>query len=139
MPWKAATEFSGPFFEVNPGETFFANMKRTMQGVADQGAAMVRGRYMANADSRALVQMTGDRVADHVIGRVFARPSKGGRQWVAAAVVQVYNEGMTGAVTRSLYAAASIVESRTFAIRDLTGFVTNGSVLTTANLTAGLE
>lgn len=139
MSGAPAVKLEGAFFTVNPGLVLFGNLKKTMQAVADEGAAQVRSRYLVGALDRAPVRAFGDRTADHVIGRTVARPSKGGRQWVSAAVVQVYNEGTTAAESRSLMAAGSLVEGRTHAIADLTRTITNAGPLTRMNLTAGME
>jgi len=132
-------DMQGPFFQVDPGETILKNLQKMMQGIAIEGASAVRASYAAGEGSRQLVRMTQDRVSSHVIGRVTARPSKGGRHWVSAAVVQVYNEGLSAAESRSLMAAASYVERRTHAIRSLTRQVRGSRAVLTANLSAGLE
>lgn len=133
----AKIDFSGPFFTKDPEKTILANVAKMMQGIADEGAANARERLVAGAGGRALVRELNDRVADHVVGRVSARS---GKRWTAAAVVQVFNEGMSVGQGRSLMAAASIVEGRTRAIANVTRQLRSAarSVLR-ANLTEGLE
>ena len=107
-----------------------------MQGIADEGASAAREGLLSGASGRALVRSTDDRVADHVVGRT---TSRSGRQWVSAAVVQVYNEGMGAAESRSLMAAASYVERRTHAIRNVARGVRSARAVIKADLTKGLE
>lgn len=135
----ASIDFDGPFFQVDPGETMLKNLQKMMAGIAEEGATAVRAAYAAGESQRDLVRMTQDRVSEHVIGRVTARPSRGGRHWVSAAVVQVYNEGLSAAESRSLMAAGSYVERRTRAIRSLARQVRSSRAVLTANLTAGME
>ena len=129
-------DFSGPFFQRDPAQTIMANVHKMMQGIADEGASAARQKLMSGAGSRALVRLTQDRVADHVVGRV---RSRSGRNWQAAAVVQVYNEGMDAATSRSLMAAASYVERRTHAIGSVTRQLRSARTMLRANLTEGLE
>lgn len=129
-------DFSGPFFTKDPAKTFMQNVKTMMQAFADEGAAAVRERMSAGEGTRALIRLLDDRVSDHVIGRVHARS---GKEWTAAAVVQVYNEGFNAAQSRSLMAAASRVEGQTRAIKNITRQLRSARAVLRANLTAGLE
>lgn len=106
-------DLSGPFFENDPVQTLFDNLRAKMEEISEQGADEARDRLSEGSTSRALVTELGDRVSDHVVGRT---TSRSGKQWTAAVVVQVYNQGLTGRESRSLMAAASYVESRTKAI-----------------------
>jgi hypothetical protein len=91
---------------------------------------------MMGAARRAPIRALGDRVADHVIGRV---ASLSGRKWQTAAVVQVLNQGFSGAEGRSLMAAASTVEGETRAIRNVTRQLRSARAVLRANLTQGIE
>lgn len=124
---------SGAFFQKDPAKTYMENVRAMMEAAAEQGAQLARERFLVGSESRALIRELDDRVADHVIGRV---ASRSGKRWTTAAVVQVYNEGLTAEEGRSLMAAASLVEQRTHAIADATRFLQDGAA---PNLTAGLE
>lgn len=139
MGTPLTVDLSGPFFKGDPGETMLKNLQKMMQALADEGASTARANFLSGSASRRLVSLTGDRVADHVVGRVTARPSKGGRHWVSAAVVQVYNEGLDGPQTRSLMAAGAIVARKTRAISSLTRTIRSSRAVLAANLTAGIE
>jgi hypothetical protein len=133
----AAVALSGPFFSGDPGQKMAENIERLMQEIADRGASDARRGFASGSGSRQLVRELGDRVADHIVGRVVARPSKGGRRWRAAGVVQVYNEGLSGLQGRSLMAAASILEGRQNVIRKVSRSM--GQALRRIDLTRGLE
>lgn len=129
-------DFSGPFFTKDPEKTIIDNVQKMMQGVATEGAGAARTGLAANQQSRALIRELGDRVSDHVIGRV---ESRHGKEWHTAAVVQVYNEGLGAEESRSLMAAASFVERQTRAIRDVTRQLRAARAVLAANLTEGIE
>ncbi len=129
-------DLSGPFFQHDPSKTFFQNVRKMMEGIAEEGAKAATEGLLTGSDSRAPVYATGDRVGDHVVGRVH---SVTGKDWVAAAVVGVSNEGMDAVTSRSLMAAASYVERRTAAIRRTTRQLNAARAVLRANLTAGLE
>lgn len=132
----ANVDFSGPFFQKDVTKTIFQNIERMMQGLAEEGATAARAGLRTGSGGRALVRELGDRVADHVIGRTTSRV---GNRWVSAAVVQVYNEGLSAAESRSLMAAASYVEKRTRAISRVTRQLRSSREALRANLTAGIE
>lgn len=129
-------DFSGPFFQVDVEKTLFDNVQKMMLGIAEEGSTAARAGFEEGASSRALVRMTDDRVADHVVGRIHSRA---GKEWHTAAVVQVYNQGLTAQEGISLMAAAAYVERRTHAIRNVTRQLRSARAALTANLTAGLE
>ena len=130
-------DFDGPFFTRDPGLTVMLNVQKMMQGIAEEGAAIVRERMLTGQGQRALVRLLDDRVRDHVVGRT---RSVAGKQWYIAAVVQVYNKGLSAAEGLSLMAAASYVERRTHAVRDVTRQLRAGAkAQLRANLTEGLE
>ncbi len=104
-------EVTGPLTK-DPAKRMAENIERSMEDIRAEGESTARSRYLSGSGGRDLVRMTGDRVGDHVIGRTHARPSKGGRRWHEYGVVQVYNEGLSGAQGRSLMAAASVLEGR---------------------------
>lgn len=130
-------DLSGPFFEKNPGETIRQNIERLMGSIAKAGVAEVRRGFAQNQVSRAPISRLGDRVADHIIGRTFARPSEGGRRWHASGVIQVYNEGLSDVQSRSLMAAAASIEGRQNVIRKATREI--GQRLRQIDLTEGLD
>lgn len=107
-------DMTGPFFRADPEKTVMENIQKFMQGLADEGAKAARAGLSTGSSRRAMIRELGDRVADHVIGRTSALS---GKRWMAAAVVQVSQEGFGAVESRSLMAAASSVERRTAAIR----------------------
>jgi len=125
-------DFSGPFFRSDPEKTIMENVHKMMVGIADEGAKAARAGLSTGSGGRALIRELGDRVSDHVIGRV---ASLSGKRWAAAAVVQVDQSGYSEREAKSLMAAASYVESRTAAIRRVTRSINAGK----ADLTKGLE
>lgn len=129
-------DFSGPFFTKDPEKTIIDNVQKMMQGIATEGATAARTGLASGQQSRALIRELGDRVSDHVIGRVESRT---GKEWHVAAVVQVYNQGLSAAESRSLMAAASYVARQTRAITDVTRQLRAARAVMTANLTAGIE
>lgn len=132
----ATFDMSGPFFQVDPGKTMLENVHTMMTGIANEGAAMARTNLMAGSGRRALVRLTDDRVADHVIGRT---RSLAGAEWQTAAVVQVSKEGLDRAAATSLMAAGSYVEGSTRGIRKATTQIRRARAILNANLTKGLE
>lgn len=136
MTASAQVDLTGPFFTVDPGETMLHNLQRMMEGIASEGATAAKANLSAGSGSRALVRVTHDRVADHVIGRT---TSLSGRQWVSAAVVQVSNHGMDATASRSLMAAASYLEGTGHGIRRVATQVRRARAVLSANLSAGME
>lgn len=128
-------EVTGPLVSGNPAKMMQANIEHLMADIRDRGAEEVRRGFAAGEGGRQEVSGLGGRVADRVIGRVVARPSEGGRRWHASGVIQVYNEGLSGAQSRSLMAAASVLEGRSNIIRNATRRI--GSQLRQIDLTKG--
>lgn len=131
-----SVDFSGPFFQKAPGKSFLQNVHKMMEAFAKEGADAAKSMLRQGEGSRELIREVGDRVSDHVIGRV---ASRSGKQWAAAAVVQVYNQGLSAGESRSLMAAASRVERQTGAIRNVTRQLRAAKAVLRANLTAGIE
>src|SRR5689334_24089799 len=105
----AEVDVSGPLTK-DPAKVMWANIQAHYDQLARDMAQEARQGFLRGSGGRAPVRALGGRVADHVIGRVMARPSRGGRRWHAAAVVQVSNEGLDQKQSRSLMAAASYLE-----------------------------
>lgn len=133
----ATVDVSGPLVgPKKPSAIMLENIERAMQDVADFGAGIATRGFLSGAGGRQPISAIGDRVGDHVVGRVFARPSKGGRRWHTAGVVQVYNEGLSARQGVSLMAAASILEGRLNVMRNVTRQM--ASRLRKIDLTKGL-
>jgi hypothetical protein len=127
----------GPFFaSSNPGETMLANMEKMFEALAAEGAKAAQSNMLVNSGARALVRMTNDRAAEHVIGRT---RSLAGRQWVSAAVIGISVQGLDAVQSRSLMAAASSVEKRNGAFRKVASSIRSSRAVLGANLAAGLE
>ncbi len=103
---SVTVDLSGPFFTRDPGLTLIMNVAKMMQGVAEEGASSARAALQQGEGARATITELHDRLSDHVVGRVYGRPSRGGRKWHLWAKIQIYNEGLTAAQGISLMAAA---------------------------------
>lgn len=132
----AQIDMSGPFFQKDVEKTLLENVQKMMEGLAQEGEDAARSNLLVNAGNRAPVRMTGDRVADHVIGRTV---SLSGRQWLTAAVVQVTNKGLDAATSRSVMAAGSVLEGSYHPIRKVATQIRRSRAVLTANLSEGLE
>ncbi len=132
-------ELSGPFFQRDPGLTLRGNVRKMMAALAEEGEREAIAAYRQGSTGRAQVSRLGGRVADRIVGRIHARPSKGGKEWRASAVIQVYNEGLSAADSMSLMAAAARVERQTRGFRSLYRSVRNARAVMAADLTKGLE
>lgn len=136
MTIKTRVDFSGPFFRGDPGAKFLGNVRKMMQGIAAEGEAAARQNLRAGQAGRAPITYLGDRVADHVVGRV---KSVTGKQWTAAAVVSINNSGLGAREGKALMAAASQVERQTRAFSALTRDLRNARAVLRANLAEGLD
>jgi hypothetical protein len=129
-------DFSGPFFKADIDKTLLENVRKMMEGIAEEGEPAAEEGLLTGATRRALVSGTGDRVADHVVGRT---ESLTGKEWMTAAVVSVNRAGLDQRQAISLMAAASSVERRTRAISRVTRQLRAARAVLRANLTEGLE
>ncbi|HET7182664.1 MAG TPA: hypothetical protein VFI15_10565 [Candidatus Limnocylindrales bacterium] len=130
-------DLNGPLFRGDPSKTMWENIEAHYAELARYGESEARRGFSQSAGGRQAISALGDRVADHVIGRVMARPSRGGRGWRAHGVVQVYNEGLDAAQSRSLMAAGSILEGRMGVIKRVTRDI--AGKMRRFDLTKGLE
>lgn len=106
---KFTRELRGPFFRADPAATFRQNCRTLLEGIVTEGAEDMRAAYRSNSTGRRLVRGTGDRVADHVRGRI---RSLGGRPWALTGVASVSPAGLSRDAGVSLLAAASRLETR---------------------------
>lgn len=136
MTVRTSVTFSGGFFRRDPGATLTANIQRIMAAVAAEAAANVQQRLRAGQSGREPISLLGNRVAEHVVGRV---KSLSGKPWLATAVISVNNSGYGRAEGISLMAAASEVESRTRAFRSTYLELRRSRAVLAANLTEGIE
>lgn len=136
MTAKVSVQVSGPFFQRDPAKTLRENIRLMMSAIAKEGAEDVIARLQSGAGSRAPISALGDRVSDHVRGRV---ESLSGKDWAATAVISVNNSGLSSRGGMSLMAAASIVEGRVHAFRQATTRLRNSRAANRAELTKGLE
>lgn len=130
-------DMTGPFFtNPDPGETMLKNMEKMFQALAREGEAAARQNMLLGSGGRALVRATGDRVADHIVGRTV---SVNGRQWVSAAVVSVNTTGLDSRKAISVMAAGSLLEGRLHALARVASSIRSSRAVLRANLMAGLE
>lgn len=108
------TTLSGPFFAAQPRRVVGANVRDMLGDAVTEGADVVRAELRAGLTLRAPVRILGDRVADHVRGRV---KSLGGHPWSSTGLVSVSIAGTVGDARVALMAAASGLESRRHAFR----------------------
>ncbi len=112
-----AIDLSGPFFKYEPGKTFRANARVMLAELSREGEADVKVQLrQGQSIRRPLAQPTslGNRVSDHVVGRVHAW---GGRKWQVTAVIGIKNQGWSPLQGQSLMAAGARLESRSHVFR----------------------
>jgi hypothetical protein len=112
--FKTSIQFKGPFFDRDPAKTFRANGRKMIAAAVAEGERDVIAQMQRGQGDRERIRLLGDRVSDHVIGRV---KSLGGKPWAVTGVVSVNNSGFSPAEGVSLMAAASRVEAQTHAFR----------------------
>lgn len=134
-PVAITWEVRGPFFQGDAGRKFRENIQAWLEQIAEEGEDVVRAALSAGSGSRATIRrIPGDRVAEHVHGRV---RSLTGKHWLANAVISVNNSGLSAPAGISLMAAASNLEGRLHAFRRTASALR--SSIRRANLTKGLE
>lgn len=135
---KIATtiDLSGPFFTKDVTKTLNENIVLMLEAVAEEGELDVRDQLVATQEGRLPISRLGDRVSDHVRGRVVSLASK---HWQRTAVISVNNSGFGPYEGRSLMAAASKVEGATHAFRRTTSRLKRARAVNRAELMKGLE
>ena len=103
-------DYSGPFFENDPGKTFRQNGRRMIEAVVKEGAIDVIHTLMSGESSRAPIRALGGRVHEHVFDRV---ESLAGKPWQVTGVISINNSGFSAAEGISLMAAAAVLERKT--------------------------
>lgn len=136
MSIKTSVEMTGPFFQHDPAKTLRGNIRLMMAAVAEEGAEAVIAGLQSGEGDRAPIYELGDRVSDHVRGRV---QSLSGKNWAATAVISVNNSGLSRQAGMSLMAAASFVEGRVHAFRRATTKLRNARAVNRAELAKGLS
>lgn len=136
MPPRTPTtiDVSGPFFERDVHKTFYENARAMMEAMAAEGEADVKAQLAPG--NRRPIRLLGDRVSDHVRGRV---RSVAGKRWWLNAVVSVNNIGFNRPEGISLMAAAGTVERETGAFRRTSSRLGRARAVNRAELTKGLE
>lgn len=111
-PIATAISLDGPFFTYDPAKTFRKNGRTMLDRLADEGEADVKAQLQQSQATRKPLRYptsVGDRVSDHVYGRV---DSWRGKPWQVTAIVGVKNFDWTAQQGRGLMAAASRIEGR---------------------------
>lgn len=116
----ADVDITGPLFTKDAEQAMWNNITSHYEQISQEGAEEARRGFARGQGGRSPVSALGDHVSDHIVGRIVARPSRGGRSWRAHGVVQVYAEGLDATQARSLMAAGSILEGRMGVIRTVT-------------------
>jgi len=131
---------SGPFFTKDPRKTFRQNIRTMMARVAEEGEQDIQAQQHAGESGRAPISYSsagwsGDRVSDHVVGRV---ESLRGKPWQVTAVISVNNSGFSTSQGIALMAAHAEVERQTHAFRRTTGRLRRSRKVNAAELLKGL-
>lgn len=127
---------TGPFFRSVPSKTFLANVRVMLEAVAEEGAKDAQAQLQTGQQSRDLITYGGDRVSQHVVGRV---TSIAGRRWGLSAVISVNNAKLNRVQGISLMAAASEIEGRLHVFRRTTSRLRSARAINIAELTKGLN
>lgn len=130
-PVKVTVDLSGPLFTRDPGLTVKGNIRRMMDGIAQEGQTAVR----AQIASLPLPYSTGWTV-DHAIGRT---TSYAGKHWWLHAVISANTDGMDQRLAIRTKAAAASVERRFHPFRRVGSALKRSRAVLVANLTEGLE
>ena len=135
MAVKVQVDLSGPFFQRDPAATFGENVRRMLDGIAQEGERAIQAALGAGT-GRAPISLIGDRVAQHVVGRT---RSLSGKRWAMTAVVSVNNSGWSPRQGVALMAAASTLERRFHPFRKTASQLRSARAVLAANLTRGIE
>jgi hypothetical protein len=128
---KVTLDLSGPFFQRDPGKTVRGNIRRMMEGLAEEGQAAVRDQISSHVYKRS----TGW-TRDHAIGRTQAYS---GKQWFLHAVISANTDGMSRDDAIRTKAAASSVERRFHPFRRVATAMRSAKAVLGANLVEGIE
>lgn len=109
MPLSAKLEYSGPFFEKDPGKTARQNVMDFLDRLAEYGAGRVQ---MAIAGKRGSMPYSTGHTRDRIVGRTRAELARGGKRWTSTAVVSANTDGMSRKEAIRTLAAASSIEGR---------------------------
>ena len=124
-------DLTGPFFERDPGKTVRGNIRKMMQGLADEGEKAVREQIESHTYPRG----TGW-TRDHAVGRV---ESLSGKSWFLTAVISANTNQMSPEDAIRTKAAAASVERRYHPFRRGASALRRSKAVLNANLTKGLE
>lgn len=127
---------TGPFFRSVPSKTFLENVRVMLEAVAKEGEQDAEAQLRVGQAGRELITYGGDRVSQHVVGRV---TSIAGRKWGLSAVISVNNSHLNRAQGISLMAAASEIEGRLHVFRRTTSRLRSAKAINLAELTKGLN
>jgi hypothetical protein len=128
---KVTVDLTGPFFQKDPGLTVRGNIRKMVQGIAEEGEKAARGAI----DALPLPNSVGWTSA-HTVGRA---ESLSGKSWWLHAVISANTDGMNAKDAIRTKAAASSVEGRYHPYRRTASAIRRSRAVLSANLTAGIE
>lgn len=128
---KVSVDVSGPLFQRDPSLTVKGNIRRMMQGIAEEGERAIR-----DAIGTLNLRRSTGWTKDHVRGRI---TSYAGRKWTLNAVVSANTSGLDRTDAIRTLAAAASVESRYHPFRRVANQLKSSRAVLGANLTEGLE
>lgn len=127
---KVTVDLSGPLFQHDVNLTVKGNIRKMMQGLAEEGQAAVQGEIAALP----LPRSTGW-TREHAVGRT---TSYAGKHWWLHAVISANTDGMGKADAIRTKAAAASVEARFHPFRRVANALKRSRAVLSANLTEGL-
>lgn len=130
MVTKVTVDLSGPLFQRDPSLTVKGNIRRMMQGLAEEGEKAIQSEI----GTLNLPRSKGWTQA-HAVGRV---TSYAGKRWWLNAVISANTDGMDRATAIRTKAAASSVEGRYHPFRRTANALKRSRAVLSANLTEGL-
>lgn len=101
MAGEFRVDFSGPFFQHQPGKTLRANIAQMMDALGHEMESDVQGQIASAQGS--MPDWTGF-AFDHVLGRA---SSLSGKKWAATAVVSLSTRGLSGPEAVALLASGA--------------------------------
>lgn len=122
---EARGTFSGPFFVRDPGKTLYANLRRMLEAIAQEGETAVQARYPV---------YTGAGQAG-VRGRA---ESLSGKRWATSAVISQTHVYPWPAAGARQYRGGK-TEATHHMFRDVARGLRSSRAVLAANLTAGIE
>lgn len=134
MEVTAKVTLEGPFFRVDPGKTFYANLRDMLDGIAAEMEELTRSEIESHAGEMPF--WTGWS-RDHTLG--YTTSAETGKRWATFAAVGAVTAGMDAKDARRTKAAAATIERRFHPYRHTKDAVYRTRALITADLAKGMN